>query len=171
MKGKSITGLSKKEVEIIAWLEFYKKYFFSIEDIKQFFNNKTQQYNTIKNLIKKRRIIKLNKNKYYLIPIKAKTGRWIEDPYVIADEMCDGKDYVIGDWAAVYYWKLTDQIPMQIGIYTTKRQGKIKIMNTQFNFHRTTKNKIQKAVVKKINKHLVKILNKRETKKWLKSRE
>ena len=40
---KKIKPLSQKEVEIIAWLEFNKKYFFSIEEIKQFFKNKTQR--------------------------------------------------------------------------------------------------------------------------------
>lgn len=171
MTKKNIKGLSKREVEIIAWLEFYEKYFFTIEDIKQFFKNKSQQYNTIKALIKKKRIIKLNKTKYYLIPIKAKSGGWAEDPYIIADEMCNNKDYVIGGWAAANYWRLTEQIPAQFDIFTTKRQGKIKIFNARFVFHRTTKNKTEKGKKVIKGKHPVIILNKKETRKWLKSRE
>ena len=67
-----IKGLSKREIEIIANLEFDKKYFFTSEDIDKFSKNKVQRYNIIKNLLKKKRIVKLNKKKNYLIPIKAK---------------------------------------------------------------------------------------------------
>ncbi len=170
MTKKKIQGLSSKEVEIIAWLEFDDKYFFTIDNIKHFFSNKTQRYNYIKNLVKKKRIIKLNRSKYYLIPIKAKSGRWVEDPYIAADEIINGKDYFIGGWAAANYWHLTEQVPMQIDIYTTKRQGKINIFNTRFVFHRTTKNKIKRARVIKRKGHFIRILNKKEMKKWMKSR-
>ena len=82
---EKITGLSQREVKIIAWLEFYQKYFFTIKEIEQFFKNKSQRYNTMKHLLKKKRIVKLNKEKYYLIPIKARTGGWTEDPFILAD--------------------------------------------------------------------------------------
>ena len=74
-------GLSKKEVEIVSWLEFNKKYFFATADIARFSRDKTQRYNIIKNLLKKRRIAKLNREKYYLVPIKAKSGLGKEDSF------------------------------------------------------------------------------------------
>jgi predicted transcriptional regulator of viral defense system len=165
-----IRALSKSEVTVIAWLEFYKKYFFTTEDIKQFFENKKQKYNFIQRLLAKKRIIKLNREKYYLIPIKARTGKWVEDSFVLADEIFNGNDYFIGGWSAANYWRLTDQIPFWTEVYTTKRQGKREILNTKFIFRRTTKEKTKKVVIKKINKHSFKILNKRETKKWMKLR-
>lgn len=168
---EKIAGLSQKEVKIIAWLEFYQKYFFTIKDIEQFFKNKTQRYNTIKRLIKKKRIIKLNKEKYYLIPIKARTGGWAEDPFILADEIFNGKDYFIGGWSAANYWRLTDQIPFWIEVFSTRRQGKKIILNTKFVFHRTTSERIKKAVIRKINKHSFLIMNKRQMKKWIKLRE
>jgi len=58
-------GLSKREVKVIAWLEFNNKYFFEISDIKRFFKKKTQIYDFIKRLVRKKRIIKINRNKYY----------------------------------------------------------------------------------------------------------
>jgi len=64
MKEKNIiSGLSQREVEIIAWLESYDKHFFTIKDIQHFFRNKTNQYNIIKNLLKKKRIVKLSLTK------------------------------------------------------------------------------------------------------------
>lgn len=160
-------GLSKKEIEIVSWLEFHKRYFFLSADIGRFSKNKTQKYNIIKNLIKKKRIVKLNKTKYYLIPIKAKSGSWAEHPFIMADEACDEKDYFIGGWAAANYWRLTDQVPMQIDIYTTKRQGKIKVLNTRLVFHRTTQKRIDNATTANIEGHTFKIENKKDSKKWL----
>lgn len=168
---KTIIGLSKKEIEIVASLEFHENYFFVINDVKQFFENKTQQYNVIKNLIRKKRIVKLNREKYYLIPIKAKSGTWSEHPHIIADEIFNGKDYFIGGWGAANYWRLTDQIPFRYDIYTTKRQGRTNVLNTRFVFHRTTQNKVNRAVTKKIEKHPFRILNKKEMKKWMKLRQ
>jgi len=164
-------GLSKKEIEIVSWLEFYKKYFFTAEDIDKFLKNKTQRYNTIKNLIKKKRIIKINRTKYYLVPIKAKSGSWTEDSFIIADEICNGKDYFIGGWSAANFWHLTEQVPMRTDIYTTRRQGKKTILNTKFMFHRTTKKDIErKAVTKNIANNQFNIMKKEYSKKWLKLR-
>ena len=164
-------GLSSKETEIIAWLEFYHKYFFTVDEIKHFFKNKKQRYNTIQRLLNKKRIVKLNKNKYYLIPIKARTGGWSEDPFILADEIMNGKDYFIGGWSAANYYGLTNQIPFWIEVFSTKRFGKSKILNTGFIFRKTTPKKIKKAVIRKVNKHSFRIMNKREMKKWMKLRE
>lgn len=166
-----IKSLSKKEVELIAWLEFYQKYFFSAREIEQFFKDKKQRYNFVQRLIHKKRIVKLNREKYYLIPIKAKTGGWAEDPFILADEIFNSKDYFIGGWSAANYWHLTDQIPFRIEVFTTKRQGRKKILNTEFIFRRTTPEKIKRAVIRKINKHTFLIINKKEAKKWMKLRE
>lgn len=163
-------GLSKKEIEIASWLEFHKKYFFSSADIDRFSKNKIQRYNIIKNLVKKWRIVKLNKTKYYFIPIKAKSGSWAEHPFIIADEACDGRDYFIGSWASANYWKLTEQIPMQIDVYTTKRQGKIKVLNTRLAFHRTTKKRVKNAIVKTVEKHAFRIESKKDSEKWMRLR-
>lgn len=127
-------GLSKKEMEIVANLEFEQKYFFTSKDIDTYTQNKTQRYNIIKNLLQKKRIIKLNRYKYYLIPIKARKGTWSVHPFIIIDEMMDGKKYFIGCWAAANYWQLTDQIPMKYEVYTNRRQGGSKSSGYQYYF-------------------------------------
>lgn len=166
-----IKGLSKLEVKIIAWLEFYQKYFFTIKEIEQFFENKSQRYNTIKRLVKKKRIIKLNKNKYYLVPIKAKSGAWIPHEFVIVDEICNSGEYYIGGWTSANYWKLTNQVPFTLEVFITKKQGKMNLLNTKIYFHRIRKIDKNKYVIKKIANHEFKILNKKESKKWLRLRE
>lgn len=167
-----LRGLSKREIEIISSLEFDEKYFFNSEDIEKFSKNTTQRYNIIKNLLKKKRIVKLNKTKYYLIPIKAKSGSWSEHPFVIADEACNSKDYFIGGWAAANYWHLTDQVPMQEDVYTTRRQGKKKILNVRLVFHRTTKKNIEKeSTIQKIEEHAFSMLKKESAEQWMKPRK
>lgn len=163
--------LSKKEVEIISSLEFHKKYFFTAEDIDKFARNKTQRYNIIKNLKRKGRIVKINREKYYLIPIKAKSGSWTEDPFIIADEICNGKDYFIGGWAAANYWRLTEQIPMRVDVYTTRRQGRVRVLHTLLVFHRTTQRRTDEAVDVEIQGHRVWMLSKEAAKKWMRPRK
>ncbi len=164
-------GISKKEIEIISRLEFDRRYFFKAGDIDQHVKNKTQRYNMIKNLLKKKRIIKINRKKYYLIPIKAKSGSWAEHPFVIIDEVCDGKDYFIGGWSAANYWRFTDQIPFTHSVFTTRRQGEFRILNTRIFFHRTTSQRIEKeSTSRKVENHTFKILKKKESEKWMKSR-
>ena len=164
-------SLSKKEIEVISNLEFDQKYFFTREDIKSFFKKRQQINDFVFGLKAKKRIIKINKEKYYLVPIKARSGSWSENPLIIADEICNGKGYVIGGWYAAKYWGLTDQIPMQVDIYTTRRQGKYKIMNMRFVFHRTTKQKIDSGIKSEIENHAFRIFPKQEMKEWLKQRE
>src|SRR3989338_10483686 len=166
-----IAGLSSKEVSIISWLEFYKKYFFTSESINFFFDNKRALYRAIEKLLKKKRIMKLNKNKYYLIPIKARTGKWSEHGFIIVDEICNSGEYYIGGWTAANYWRLTNQIPAWIDVYIKNKQGKKIIGNTRIIFHRIRKVDRDRYITKKIKEHEFKILNKRETKKWLKLRE
>lgn|SRR3989338_430301 len=164
-------GLSEKEIKVIAELEFEQKYYFTKKDIAHNFDNKSKIKDFIYRLLKKGRIVKINRQKYYLIPIKAKIGKWTDNPFIIADQICDSKDYFIGGWAAANYWHLTDQVPMQIDVYTTRRQGKVRLLNNRFVFHHTTRRKIEKAVTEKIGDRKFRIISKEGAAKWLKSKE
>jgi len=164
-------GLSKQEMKVIAELEFYQKYYFTKDDIMHHFDNPKEIKDFIYHLRKKERIVKINRRKYYLVPIKAKSGKWSDDPFIIADEICNGKDYFIGGWAAANYWQLTEQIPMKIDVYTTRRQGKVRILSTNFIFHRTSKKMISKAIIRKIGNKSFKVSPKSVMRKWMKSKQ
>ena len=73
-----IAGLSSKEVSIISWLEFYQKYFFTSKDISFFFNNKRALYRIIQKLLRKKRIMKLNENKYPINKSHARHSKYTE---------------------------------------------------------------------------------------------
>lgn len=171
IKLPEIKGLSKREVKIIAWLEFYQKYFFKKEEISSFFSNKNTLYRGIQKLLAKKRIIKLNKDKYYLVPIKAKSGAWTEEDYLVIDEICNSEEYYIGGWAAANYWKLTEQIPFWIDVFTTNKRGRKTILNKGIIFHQIRKVDKTKYIIEKVKNHDFKILSKKESKKWLKSKQ
>jgi predicted transcriptional regulator of viral defense system len=164
-------GISQKEIKIISDLEFNKKYYFTRRDIARHFKNKVQMRDTLHNLHKKKRIVRLNRDKYFLVPIKARTGVWSDHPFIIADEIFNGEGYFIGGWSAANYWRLTDQIPMRTDVWTTKRQGKVVLMNSKFMFHRTTRKRTGEAVVEHIGNHSFKILSKEKASKWVKGRD
>ncbi len=168
----NVKGLSQQEAQVVAELEFHQKYYFAVQDVQEYFENKRQLINTFYRLRKKGRIIKLSKTKYFLVPMKARHGSWSDHPFIAADEMCNGENYFIGGWAAANYWRLTDQIPFQVDVYTTKRQGLVRLFHARFKFHRTTARKIQeKSVVQSISQHPFRVLNKKEAQKWLKLHE
>ena len=165
-----MNGLSAKEIQIVSELEFDKQYYFTREDIRHHFTTESSLRNTIHKLLAKGRIITLNKNKYYLIPVKAKTGNWAEDEFILADEIMDGRDYFIGGWSAANYWRLTDQIPAKLEIYSLKRFGQKTFLNTPIIFRKTSAKKLKQVVVRTIKGHKFKILNKEESEKWLSKR-
>lgn len=163
-------GLSKREMQMVADLEFRQKYYFTRADIVGHFANANQLRNTLYRLRTKGRIVLLNRGRYYLLPVKARTIAWSENPLILADELFGGRGYYVGGWTAANYWKLTDQVPMQIDVYTTRRQGKRVILGTRFMFHRTTEKRIQESVVRNIGDHPFNIISKERARKWLRLR-
>jgi predicted transcriptional regulator of viral defense system len=159
-------GLSEKELNLISNLELKNQYFFTIQDIKPFFKNDNERKVYIHRLKNKGRIIKLNKNKYFLIPIKAVKGNWSEHPFILIDEMMNGKNYCIVGKAAANYWKLIDQIPQVYDIWNTKKHKRIEIFNSVLDFKKHKQKDIPKPVEKEIYSHKFLIASKEESKKW-----
>jgi predicted transcriptional regulator of viral defense system len=159
-----VEGLSKKEMKVISFLELEEKRFFTKKDVRKFFKSKNDLNVYIHKLKVKKRIVKINKDKYYLIPIQAVHG-WSEHPFIIADEVFNGENYFIGGKTALNYWHLIDQIPAIIEVYSTKKQGTKKILGSKFKFKRIRK--MIKPVKKTIKKHSFLIASKKESKKWI----
>ena len=160
-------SLSEKELGFISKLELKQKYFFKREDIKSHFTSTNEMNVYLHRLKKKGRIIKLNKSKYFLIPVKAVGSKWSEHPFILIDEMMDGKDYCIVGKAAAYYWNLIDQIPYEYEVYNTKRQCLVKIFHTRIHFKKRRKKNIPKGIKKTIHCHKFIIASKKESKKWV----
>jgi len=151
-------GLSNKEIKVVSYLELNNKRFFLRNDIKKFFKDKNQLNFFIHKLKIKNRIIKMNNDKYYLVPIKAYEGRWTEHPYIIIDEIFNSGDYYIGGNSALNYYGIINQISNVIDVYSKKKQGRRKILNINIKFHRVRK--LNEYSHKKMNNHYFNIKNK-----------
>lgn len=158
-------SLSEKELRFISKLELKQKYFFTREDIINNFKTKNEMNVYLHRLKKKGRIVKLNKTKYFLIPIKAINSKWTEHPFIVIDEIMNGKDYCIAGKAAAHYWRLIDQIPFEFDVYNKKKHKEINIFNARINFKK--RRKIPKGAEKTVYGHRFIIATKKEAKKWI----
>ena len=160
-------SLTEKEINFISKLELKEKYFFAREDIKDNFTSANEMNVYLHRLRKKGRIIKLNKSKYFLVPVKAVGNKWSEHPFIIIDEIMNGNDYCIVGKAAANYWKLIDQIPFEFEVYNTKIHKTIEIFHARLNFRKRRKKNIPKGVTRGIQNHKFVIAPKEESRKWI----
>ncbi len=162
-------GLSGKEIEVVSYLELNEKSFFTRKDIKHFFKNYSELTVYIHRLKKKGRIMRINKSKYYLVPIKAFKGHWSENPFIIVDEIFDGKNYYIGGYSAAHYWGFIEQIPTKTEVYCTNKQGAKEFFNQKIVFKRIRK--ISDFVRQSSKTYEFNIMSKEGVKEWMKSRK
>jgi len=162
-------GLSSKEIEVVSFLELNEKSFFTRNDIRKFFKNEDLLKFYIRKLKAKKRIIKINKTKYYLVPVKAYQNKWSENPFIVIDEIFNGKNYFIGGYAAAHYWGIIDQIPRKIVVYCTNKQGKTKLFDTEIVFKRIRPKNLVDFVEQKAKNHSFKIATKEKVLQWMKS--
>lgn len=158
-------GLSEKELAFISRLELKGRITFIRDEIKSNFSSTNEMNVYLHRLKKKGRIIKLNKNKYFLIPVKAVGGKWSEHPFILIDEIMNGKNYCIVGKAAANYWKLIDQIPFEFEVDNTRKHEMVNIFNARLNFRK--KRKLPKSVERTIQGHKFIIATKKESKKWI----
>jgi predicted transcriptional regulator of viral defense system len=159
-------GLSEKELDLISNLELKNKYFFTTQDIKPFFKNDNERKVYIHRLKNKGRVVKLNQSKYFLIPIKAVKGNWSEHPFILIDEIMNGKNYCITGGAAANYWKLIDQVPLVYGVWNTKKHKRMEVFNAILDFKKHKKKDIPKSTEREIYDHKFLIATKEESRKW-----
>ena len=159
-------SLSEKELKFISKLELKGKYFFTREEIKANFTSINEMNVYLYRLKKKERIIKLNKTKYYLIPIRAVDNKWSEHPFILIDEIMNGEDYCIVGKAAAHYWKLIEQIPREYEVYNTKKQESLTLFHTKINFKKRRKKNFPKSIERSIYNHKFIITTKKEAEKW-----
>ena len=160
-------SISEKELSFISKLELKGKYFFTRDEIRGNFTSINEMNVYLYRLKNKGRIIKLNKFKYFLIPVKAVNSKWSEHPFILIDEIMNGKDYCIVGKAAAHYWKLIDQIPYEYEVYNTKKHGFVKIFHARIDFKKRRKKNIPKGVEKSIHGHKFIIATKKEARKWI----
>jgi predicted transcriptional regulator of viral defense system len=163
-KKESMKGISGKELEAISFLELEGKRFFSKSDVMQFFRDNNEMAVYIHRLVHKGRVVKIAKDRYYLVPIQAYQGKWSEHPYIVIDEMFDGKDYVIGGKSAANHWGFVEQIPSVIDVFSTTRQGKKEMFGFTIRLRRVRN--LPRNTTGKVKGHQFIISTKGVSKRW-----
>jgi predicted transcriptional regulator of viral defense system len=159
-------GISEKELAFISVLELKKKYFFTLNEISSFFKNANERGVYVHRLRKKRRIIKLNRHKYFLVPIKAPNSNWSEHPFILIDEIMDGKNYCIVGTASANYWKLSEQIPQVFEVWNNRKHKIINIFNAIICFKKHKLSDLPKSEKRQIHGHSFIIASKEESRRW-----
>lgn len=125
---------------------------FSFEDAKNILQaNNSATRHVLMNLTKKRRLQRIERGKYLLIPERAgQELYWAESPWVIVPHLIDV--YYVGFWTAMNYWDMTEQIPYTVFVATTKRKRNLEFGNQRFEFVTLSKKKFFGFVEQKANK-------------------
>ena len=108
-------------------------------------------WHILNDLVHKKRIQRIQRSKYLLIPAKAGVeGYWAESPWVVVPHLIDV--YYVGFWTAMNYWGMTEQIPYTVFVATTKRKRNLEFGNQRFDFITLSKKKFFGFVEEKASK-------------------
>ena len=107
---------------------------FTTDDAKKILKTTDSSvWGILNGLAYKKRIQKIERGRYLLIPAKAGTdGYWAEDSWIIVPHLID--TYYVGFWTAMNFWDMTEQIPHTVFVATTKRKRNLEFGGQRFEF-------------------------------------
>jgi len=120
----SYKNLSKDELYLISRAEYEKQKLITTEFAQKLFPDKNKASRVLVFLTKKGRLIRIEKGKYILVPIKAPNQQWMPNEFVVASLWMGETPYYIGYFTMYNYWGFTDQIPRTIFILNTDKSSK-----------------------------------------------
>ena len=140
-ENKLLLGLAEKRVSVFTLNE--------AQEILQTTNSSVKHI--LANLAKKRRLQRIEKGKYLLIPERAdRELYWAESPWVVIPHLID--TYYVGFWTAMNYWGMIKQIPDTVFVATTKRKRNLEFGNQRFDFVTLSKKKFFGFIEEKASK-------------------
>ncbi len=124
MSRSNLTDKSNS-LRLILELSSRNKRIFTIEDARSILDINDHQLRKLLYRLKKRNWIEnIERGKYMIIPLEAGVEReWTEDVYTIAPYITS--PYALAYRSALSYWNLTEQIPRDVYIQTTRRKNKM----------------------------------------------
>ena len=124
MKEKTYTNLSKDEIYLISRAEFERQRIVTTPFVQKLFANKNKASKTVASLVRKGRMIRLEKGKYLVVPIKAPNQQWAPNEFMVAGLWMGDTPYYIGYYTMYNYWGLTEQIPQTVYVLNLKKSAK-----------------------------------------------
>jgi len=136
-----MAGIGSKEAELIAYLSDKRKRIFSIAEAAEIMGiSRTSASDLALRLLKKKKLIRIEKAKYLIVPPEAwKTGEYTEEGIILASQIV--KPYYISYWTALSFYGWTEQPSRTIFIATIKPKKTIELQGTNFKFVRLRPNR------------------------------
>lgn len=131
-----MTGLGAKEAELVATVGSSGLKVFTVADAAKLMasDNKIVA-KLVHRLVKKRKLFRIEKGKYFLIPPEAwKTGEYTEEGVIVASQLI--KPYYLSYWTALSFYGWTEQPSKTIYVATTKLKRPLSLQGVIIKFVR-----------------------------------
>jgi len=125
-------NLSKDELYLISRAEYEKQRLITTSFVQKLFPDKNKAARILVYLTRKGRLLKIEKGKYILVPIKAPNQQWMPNEFVLANLWMGSVPYYIGYFTMYNYWGFTEQIPRTIFILNTAKSRKTVIQGIPY---------------------------------------
>ncbi len=129
-----MAGISAKEENFIATLGEKGIRVFTVDEAARLFDNGKPMINKlVHQLVKKRKLQRIQRGKYLVIPPVAwKTGRFTEEGIIIASYLVE--PYYVSYWTALDFYGWTEQPSRTVFIASTKLKRPVELQGTTFKF-------------------------------------
>jgi len=129
-----MTGISPREEELITAISSSGKRVFTVSDAAQLLNVSNEAASkVIHNLTKKRKLQRIEKAKYLLIPPEAwKVGEYTEEGVIVASQLIE--PYYLSYWTALSFHGWTEQPSRTIFVVTPKVKKPVELQGISIRF-------------------------------------
>jgi len=129
-----MTGISPREEEFIAAIGSSGKRVFTVSDAAKLLSTSNViTSKIIHRLVKKKKLQRIEKAKYLLIPPEAwKAGEYTEEGIIIASQLI--KPYYLSYWTALSFYGWTEQPSRTIFVATTKIKKPVELQGMKIRF-------------------------------------
>lgn len=140
-----------------------KKVVFTIKEASEILNANNEQVKKLcYKLVQKGWLKRIEKGKYFLIPLEIKTGEpYTENQFQIASILI--APYYIGFWTMLNYYGYTEQLANTVFIASSKRKKSFNLLGVEYKFINTPSYKMFGIVEIKINDAPVNVSDKEKT--------
>src|SRR3989338_3866223 len=126
------TNLSKDEIYLNSRAEFEKQKIITTPFVQKLFPNKNKASKTVASLTRKGRIIRIEKGKYMIVPIKSPNQQWTPNEFIAAALWMGDASYYIGYFTMYNYWGFTEQIPQTVFVLNLKKNAQKTIGDVKY---------------------------------------
>ncbi len=151
MKINKIRTLSAPEIELLTRLEFEGKELYTRKEIISFCKDKQNAVYLIKKLLEKKRLRKIIKNIYLLVPMKAPQGRWMANEYLISKALAREANYYVGYSTVFNSYGFIDQVAQLVHIVNDRYSMSKNIFGVGYKLMKVLPNRLYGLQKRKIN--------------------